>query len=97
MLIAAITVGDSFVTLNAVQSLEPADRVEADRGISYTLSFHDLPSGTKEDVSYVTEIAALYALASWIYADETKEMLELHHTQALATLQTTLKSNKFLP
>lgn len=95
MLIACLTIGDTNVTLNMVSPLDPQNhKDDPNQGKTYTLSFHDLPTGEKEDLVFVSECATLYAFAAWIAADES-ELGALNANRDY--LYGTLKSKKFLP
>jgi len=68
MLIACLTLGDTNVVLHRVEPLAREDR--EDLIASHTLSFHDLPTGQKEDLVFSTEAEAVNCFAAWIAADE---------------------------
>lgn len=93
MLIAALTIGDISITLNGTYSLSPDEnRANGDNPHSFTLSFHDLPTGEKQDLVYFGENDALLALSAWIAADETWAAANPQYAGLIAKL-----SPKFKP
>lgn len=72
MLIASMSIGDSLVTLVAVQALN-RDTVPR---ITYNLTFTDIPTDKRYTKSFVGEANALYAIAAWIMADDVEAIHE---------------------
>lgn len=69
MLICQAMLGDSSVTLYRVMPLV-TDNDSSDKGVTYTLRFHDLPTSTTEDVVFTSENEAVLSFAAWLMADE---------------------------
>ena len=93
MLIATIYIGDTHLSVIAVQSLDPHDAAQ----FSYELHFRDGPSGKFATVVADGENTALYMFAAWIAADEPSlGALDPYLAQLHAKL-TTAEAKLFLP
>ena len=66
MLIASISIGDSLLTLTAIQSLDKT----ADPQITYNLTHTDLPTDKSVTLSFTGENDAVRAFCAWIASDE---------------------------
>lgn len=93
-LICAMSVGDTFVSVVAVHSLDKHDEMP----VTYEMHLRDLPTGETIQLSYGTEEnQVLMHFACWIMADCDYREFNEHSINMRDRIEALDKNRKFLP